>query len=165
MNRLDAPTLAQNLNALAEVFDRKPVSAKAIEVWFDALKEFPTEKVMGKLINWPKSHVKFPAPAEVWKECNELGIRAREEQAAIERTENVREPRADEAVARENIAKIKALLAKPKKTPIQYWEMVLREAPRGSLAERSAKECLQILRARKGEVAREPGEDDEELAA
>lgn len=166
MNRIDAQTLAQNLNALAEVFDKKPVSAKALEVWFDTLKEFPTEKVMGKLINWPKSHIKFPAPSEVWKECNEYSIREREEKAAIERAENVREPRADDAVARHFIAKIKALLAKPRKTPIEYWEMVLREAPKGSLAESSAKECLQILRGRKGQIDhREPGQDDEELAA
>ena len=165
MNKIDAQTLAQNLNALAEVFDRKPVSAKALEVWFDTLKEFPTEKVMGKLINWPKSHVKFPAPAEVWKECNEYSIKEREDRNARERAENVREPRADDAVARANIAKIKALLSRPRKTPIQYWEMVLREAPKGSLAESSAKECLKKLRGYVYEQEREPGQDDEEKEA
>ena len=157
MQKYDATVLAQNLNALAEVFDRKPVSAKALEVWFDTLKEFPTEKVMGKLINWPKSHTKFPAPSEVWKECNDLGAKDREDKAARERAENLRDPVADDAVARANLSRIRALLSRPRKSAAEYWEMVLKDAPKGSMAEQAANEYL-------GRHGRESGQGNEEKA-
>lgn len=51
---------------------------------------------------------------------------------------------------------------KRRKSPTEYWRKVLEEAPQGSIAERSAREFLD---KRGGTVAREPGEDDEELAA
>jgi len=91
MQRMDASLLAQNLNAIAEVYEKKPVSSKALEVWFDTLKEFPTEQVMGKIINWPKSHIRFPAPAELWKELNDKQIERREEAFVAEKALAVRE--------------------------------------------------------------------------
>ena len=133
MNKIDAQTLAHNLNGLAEVFDKKPVSAKALEVWFDTLKEFQTEKVMDVLIHWPKAHPKFPTPADVWKVCNERSIDLREERARKERAENVRSDVASPEVAKLYLSKIRDILTKPK--------------PRRTIGER------------------EPGEDDEELAA
>lgn len=91
MQRMDASLLAQNLNAIAEVFEKKPVSVKALEVWFETLKEFPTEQVMAKLIHWPKSHTRFPAPAELWKELNDKQIERREEAFVAEKALAARE--------------------------------------------------------------------------
>lgn len=164
MQKYDAQTLAQNLNALAEVFEKKPVTAKALEVWFDTLREFPTERVMGLLINWPKSHPKFPTPAEVWKACNECSIAEREEKAAIERRANtgpVEWPKTEHA--QRCLAMMRDILKKPKRTPIQHWEWVL-SAPKGSIGHRYAVEALADLRGRAGLLApsREPGQDDEE---
>lgn len=80
MQRTDMQLLADRLNGLAETFDKRPVSVKALEVWFDTLKEFPTERVMDLLNHWAKGHGKFPTPAEVWKTVNDRMIEAREEE-------------------------------------------------------------------------------------
>jgi hypothetical protein len=161
MQKYDAQTLAQNLNALAEVFDRKPVSVKALEVWFDSLKEFPTERVMGLLISWPKSHGKFPAPSEVWKACNESLIDEREEKSLRERRENViplRWPKTPHAAA--CLREMALIFKRPKGTPREHWQRLLEDAPAGSLARRTAEEVL-----KKRQPIREPGQDDEERAA
>lgn len=160
MQKVDGQLFAGQLNALAETFDRKPVTSKAMEVWFDALKEFPTESVMDVLNSWAKRHPKFPVPAEVWKEVNELHIKRREETTKFERSQNSgpivweKSPEADACKAR-----IRAIFKRPRKTRDEYWRWVLSEAPKGSLAERSAREVLKL-----DKVEREPGQDDEEKA-
>jgi hypothetical protein len=156
MLKMDATLLAQNLNCLAEVFEKKPVTAKGLEVWFDTLKEFPTEKVMDTIIHWPKTHAKFPTPSEVWKSCNERSIVAREDQNAIERAENKIPFNPRNA---ENIRRVMKMLAKPKCSPKEFWRKRLETAPRGSIGHQYAKEALSILEHRKNE--REPGQDDE----
>jgi hypothetical protein len=166
MQKYEAQTLAQNLNSLAEVFDKKPVSAKALEVWFDTLKEFPTERVMGLLINWPKAHGKFPTPAEVWKACNESSMSERESKASAERQVNAGPivwPKTQHA--QDCLRRMREMLTKPKRTPMQHWEWVISRAPKGSTGHQYAVEALVDLRARAGITAREPGQDDEEMAA
>lgn len=88
MQSLDLPQFVKELNALAEVFDKKPVTGRASEVWFDTLKEFPVERVLGLLIAWPKTHNKFPAPAEIWKACSEVVAVDREKKARAEAMQN-----------------------------------------------------------------------------
>lgn len=163
MQKYDAQTLAQNLNGLAEVFDKKPVSAKGLEVWFDTLKEFQTERVMGLLINWPKAHGKFPTPAEVWKACNETSIGEREDKSARERRENVTALSwpAKTAHAAECLAQIRRIVSGPKGSPREHWQRLLNEAPSGSIARRYAEDVLKTMAA----PAREAGQDDEERAA
>lgn len=120
MQKVDIQQFALQLNALAETYEKRPVSPKALEVWFDVLKEFPTEKVLGCLINWPKFKGKFPTPSEVWRDCNDLGIKEREEKAAFERAQNVgsAESYAPTPHGRAMIAHIRAMLAgKKSRTP------------------------------------------------
>jgi len=78
MNRIDIPVMANQLNMLAEVYEKRQISEKGALVWFDTLKEFPLERIAGLLIGWPKSHSKFPVPSEVWRELNERSIADRE---------------------------------------------------------------------------------------
>lgn len=55
-------------------------------------------------------------------------------------------------------SEVVSMFSKPKRTPTEYWKMVLAEAPLGSLAESAAREALAKLGA---EPDRVPGEDDE----
>jgi hypothetical protein len=158
VQKYDATTLAQNLNCLAEVFEKKPVTAKALEVWFDTLKEFPTEKVMDTIIHWPKTHAKFPVPSEVWKSCNERSIVAREDKNAIEREEN-KAPVSTRGA--EHIRRIMKMLAKPQCSPREFWEKRLATAPRGSIGHQYAREVLKKWNGGDDVYEREPGQDDE----
>ena len=157
MTKFDLQALATQLNMLAEVYEKKPVSPKALEVWFDTLKDFPAERVLSFLISWHKTHPKFPVPSDVWKVCNESSIVQREEQAERERAMNVAEPCGDGA---KWLAKIRATFGGEKRAPMDHWRHVLNTAPRGSIGHEYASE---ILNARTPE--REPGQDDEERAA
>jgi hypothetical protein len=152
MQSIDIPQLTKELNSLAEVFEKKPLSEKAAGVWFDTLKEFPTERVLGLLINWPKSHTKFPAPSELWKVCSELGSSEIERKAALDK-----QPPAWERSAKgaEFLAKMKAMLNKPSRTPRQHWEHVYATQRPGDIGYEYAKKILK-------REDREPGSDAEE---
>ncbi len=91
MQKLDLNALAGELNGLAETFERKAVTPKALEVWFDALREFPTEQVLALLHSWPKIHGKMPVPSEVWKVLNERAVDEREQRLESERVQRERE--------------------------------------------------------------------------
>lgn len=114
MNKTDVELLGKQLAALAEVFDKKPVTLKGLEVWYDTLREFPTERVMDVLNHWAKGHGKFPTPAEVWKSVNERMIDLREEQQRVERAQINTEYREGYSTpkGREIAKRLKAFLAK-----------------------------------------------------
>jgi hypothetical protein len=159
MNRVDIPAMASQLNLLAEVFDKKPISEKAALVWFDTLKEFPTDKVCSILIAWPKTHGKFPTPAEVWKASNEITITNREEVSR----RRVDEPVCAPEVAKRFMGEVRKFLAKPGLSPRQHWQRVLETKPKDSIGYRYA---MEALKAKVGfPVEREPGQDDEERIA
>jgi hypothetical protein len=164
MLKVDLPTLAKQLNELAEVFDKKPVTPGALEVWFDTLREFPCEDVMALLIGWPKTHAKFPVPSEVWKTMNERAIDQREKKAAQERAENRQQLFIPTPKGEECLAKIKAMLKAPRLSPREHWHCVLANAAPGSIGERYAREALAKLEPQVV-VEREPGQDDEEMRA
>ena len=155
MQKFDADLLAKNLNQLADVFDRKPVSGPALQAWFDSLKEFPTERVMGVLIGWPRAHLKFPTPSEVWKLCNEIGIGERERKADLEKREQIEWERSP--AGEKFLAKMREIINRPSRTPKEHWEHVLRTQPPGSIGHEYAKKILKP-------EEREPGQDDEPQA-
>jgi hypothetical protein len=155
MQKYDAQLLAQNLNALCDVYDKKPVSLKALEVWYDTLKEFPTQHVMDAVIGWPKWNNKFPTPAEVFKQVNERSVRDREATARTEKQEF--HPGVGGAKAAEFLEKMRKILKRPAFTAQQHWERVLATAPKGSIGYQYAEEVLN----RKKKYEREPGEDDQ----
>lgn len=156
MQKFDAPVLAANLNALCAVFDRKPIAEQALAVWFDALREFPTELVMDAVLVWPKYNSKFPAPADIVKLANDRSSRMRERKAEIEKKEF--HPGVGGAKAKEFLAKIKHMLEGPTSTPKEHWERVLATAPRGSIGYQYATQALKKWAPMK---PREPGEDDD----
>lgn len=165
MQKFDAPQLAERLNALAEVFDKKPVSAKALEVWFDTLREFSSEVVMGLLGSWAKTHGKFPAPQEVWKALNDFSIEDRERKAKSEKAAREREiermPRTPEG---ERILRlIQDGLKRPKPSPLNHWLQTAATPGLPWITSQLAKEALKKLQPLG--VEREPGQDDEELLA
>ena len=167
MTKYDLQALATQINLLAEVYEKKPVSPKALEVWFDTLKDFPAERVLSLLISWPKTHLKFPVPSEVWKACNERALGEREAKAEAERAENLRQPFIRSERGAEFLARMRTTLARPKRSAREHWRHVLATAPSGSIGHRYASEILARLEQRQGNVpiAREPGQDDEERAA
>jgi hypothetical protein len=163
MQAYDLQVLAANLNALCEVFDKKPVPQQALKVWFDTLKEFQTSHVMDALIGWPKGHPKFPTPSEVWKLVNERSIREREEKARHEKKEEFH-PGVGGRDAQKFLAQMRDILRRPAWSPQQHWERVLATAPKGLIGYRYAKEVLDARAERKAMYEREPGQDDEEKA-
>lgn len=162
MTPVDVQLFTATLNAVTEVFGNKPVPPKAIEIWFDTLREFETPRVVGCIRSWPKSHGKFPTPADVWKSLNEDATRNREEIAAVEKKAfsqgYQRLQRSPESEAR--FQEAMALLKTPKPTPEQHWRKVLATP---GLCEVSYKAARAYL-ARFAPVQREPGQDDEEIS-
>lgn len=144
MHKTDVTLLAQNLNAIAEVYERKHVTAKALEVWYDTLKAFPTERIMGLLIGWPKTHGKFPTPAEIWKACNESSVEEREEKARQERVMNAAPWTGSTPEGRRLCALTKEILSRPKPTGKDYWRKLLETAKPGSIGHQYASEVLKV---------------------
>jgi hypothetical protein len=160
MQAYDVKVLGDRLNELAEVFDKKPVGEKALTVWFSVLRDFPTERVCSMLIAWPRTHTKFPAPSEVWKAVNDMGIGEREDKAAKENREQFFQ--APTAEGRRFMTQIRELVKRETPSPMQHWKRNLTRFPVGHIGHDYA---LAALKA-KGVIPRErtPGEDDE-LAA
>ncbi len=161
MQAFDSKILLERLNELAEVFDKKPISEKGLTVWFGVLREFPTERVCGALIGWPKTHTKFPSPAEVWKTVNDISINDRERKAELENKQEFY-PGVGGEQAEKFIAQMREVLKRPKWTPMQHWTRLLATAKPGSIGYEYATQVLKQKNALP--VDREPGQDDEEKA-
>jgi hypothetical protein len=163
MLKADLPMLAAKLGDLSEVFGAKAVTPRALEIWFDALKDFPTERVMGVLIGWPKMNSRFPAPADVWKFCNEQAIKSREDVSEAHRRQNsgpASEYFAPSAEGARIIAEMKSALKRPRKPWAEYWQDVLNNPNSSHLQKTFARQSLRNLGVSQAE--REPGQDDEE---
>lgn len=140
MQSIDLPQLVKELNGIAEVFDKKPVTEKASKVWFDSLREFPTERVLGLLIGWPKTHGKFPTPSEVWKACNDLSIVERENKARLEARLDVAWERSEKGA--EFLEQMKRTLKKPKRDPVEHWKHVMETTEPGTIGYEYARAAL-----------------------
>jgi hypothetical protein len=136
----DMLILRDRLAELAEVFERKPIGEKALKVWFDILREFPVERVAGVLIGWPKSHNKFPSPSEVWKACGEIGSSEIERKAALEAKETFHWERSPAGA--QFLAKMKSIINKPSRSPMEHWRHVLETQKPGSSGYEFASEAL-----------------------
>ena len=168
MTKTDTPLLATQLNALAEVFDKRTQTPAAVQVWMDTLREFPTERVLGLLIAWPKSHGKFPTPNDAWKILNEQSIDNREQRAAEEKVR--REYETGRMVSSEQgrkiIAGLMAGLSRARRSP-RYWaHKIIDRAAAGEdviwIALAYAREALGLdPKTGLPKAERVPGEDDE----
>lgn len=150
----DIATLRDRLTELAELFERKPIGDKALRVWFDVLRDFPCEDVASILIAWPKTHVKFPAPAEVWKIASERMSHRIERQAALTAAAPAFHPGVGGAKAEEFIARMRKTLKNPTLTPLEHWLRVQRSGT--EIGKRFADAALAKLAP---QPVREPGQD------
>jgi hypothetical protein len=127
MQKHDATALATALNALAETFDRKAIPPRALEMWFDTLREFPTEVVLSLLHSWPKVHGKMPVPNEVWKALNERSIEDREQRNRAEKAQRERDYAHMSATPEGErcLSEIYRILTQPKPTPLEHWRKVM----------------------------------------
>jgi hypothetical protein len=145
---IDMPQLVKELNGLAEVFDKRAITEKASKVWFDTLREFPTERVLGLLMSWPKTHGKFPTPAEVWKACNEMLIDDREEKARLEALATPKWERSPRGL--DFLAQMKRTINSPKRSPEEHWKHVL--ATKEGIGHEYAKQALEKRKHRDEEA-------------
>ena len=165
----DFEVLCDRINAIATVFDRKPLTPQAVAVWYDTLKDFPAHHVMDCLIAWPRGHSKMPTPMDVWKDVSERGTRERSARSL--RTEHAQGGLTQDAETRARIRKIiadtRAKLALPSPHPRAWAQKILdrhREGqPVSSYALRCALEVAGDLRGPLPE--REPGCDDDMVPA
>ncbi len=123
MQRTDATWLTERLTELAEAFGARPVGPKAIKVWIDALGEARPDDVKRALADWPKRNAKMPAPADILKAARESRsdeVEARSRQFAAETGFDAGQLRGSSAVAKEAIARVKAILRSPKPAAQQW---------------------------------------------
>lgn len=158
MKTHDAPQLSAHLTKLAETYDRKPLTAEALKVWFDTLKEFGAELIFSLLAGWPKQHQKFPVPSEVWAIANNIGTADRERSAALERSVNS-QPVKFERTEQGRVAseRIKELLEHARVSPATHWLRLQGRSHKDSIGYLYATEALSKLQ--RGRKTREPGED------
>ena len=112
MRPIDAKPLSESLTALADVFNVRPPSEKAIAVWADALRDFPIERIESLLRGWPKVHAKMPVPRDVWVALNEERTEAIERQAATEKAQERQEVARmfDPRIKNENMRRIREMI-------------------------------------------------------
>lgn len=150
MLKTDVQPFAAALNELADALDHKHITEGANRIWFDILREFPCEMVCGLLRSWPKSHAKFPVPAEVWKVLNDMAIADRErasEDLRKEAQQPVKFAKTEEG--QRALKHIRKLMKNPKPTPLEHWRRVLENQPVGTLAHDFANQALAFLERRR----------------
>ena len=70
------------VDAIGRGIRPQAADAEALLVWLDVLKEFSVFEVESMLVDMPKRLTKFPAPADVWKACNERRMRPHRKRGA-----------------------------------------------------------------------------------
>lgn len=108
MIKADIPHLARELNALAEVYDRRQVSAAALEVWFSTLREFPYEEIASTIIAWPRMRSKMPTPNDVFELVNDRLLAKREQANRVEKARYIKEI---EALNRSENPQVEAIIS------------------------------------------------------
>ena len=83
MIRTDMPVLAERLTELADAIGGKRPTAEGLKVWASTLAEFPLHQVVDVLTGWAKRATKMPAPADVWKVCNDQRTERIEQEAKV----------------------------------------------------------------------------------
>ena len=168
MQAHDSKILQERLSELSEVYQAKSVSDKGLTVWFNILREFPTEKVCDILNAWPRSHNKMPTPNEVWKAVNDICIGLREKKSEMQ---NKEQPFAYASAgvsgeqAEKFLNKMREVLNSPKWTPLDHWKKTFRTQKPGSIGYEYAHKVLTMKGiVEKDSLERVPGEDDEQKA-
>ena len=174
MTRDDVPALSAQLNALADVYDKRNLTPQAVQVWVDTVKEFPAFRVISLLIEWPKVNAKMPTPGDVWKKLNDRAIDDREAQQQTERAmyENGAQAFVNNLQGRAITSRLLQGINTAKKDGKAWARRILvayADKPESVnwLQLEYAREAmgLDVRTGMAKGYEREPGQDDEELAA
>lgn len=82
MRSTDKDQFADAVRDVVETLGGRSPTDRAIEVWFDALKEFPVNDVLSALYDYAKFKSKAPAPADIRKIVTDRISERLEEQSA-----------------------------------------------------------------------------------
>jgi len=85
MTPTEIPMFVESVMQLADALGGKAPTQAGLKVWIQVLREFPLPEIIDQLDGWAKRSNKMPAPADVWKVCNERRIDRLEASAAAER--------------------------------------------------------------------------------
>lgn len=139
MNKPDMVQVVERLNAMAELYAVKPPTAKAIELWWEAIRGYTAGDVLGALDGWMRSRPKMPMPSDIVSMASSRLSDRIEAQAVADKAQEKRE--------------IQRMAA----------------TPHGRAVLNAIKEILGKKPERQRPAppprAREPGDDDEEIFA
>lgn len=88
MQQAHMAEVAKSLEGLADVFGKPHPTKAAMVHWWETLKEFDYNDVMGVFGYWAKESNRMPTPKEVWDKLNDARTQAIERKAKQERAEN-----------------------------------------------------------------------------
>ena len=149
MNKSEFTTLFDRVNELSACLPgRSPQTEAAQAIWRDALNDCLLDDVLFALTDWPKSHKYMPSPADIRKEAqsrvsDRVDAQARAWAAESRQSSGISGLKADSSVAKEHLAKIKAILSSPKPGP-KEWARKLRA--KGNLTPLEASAVREALR-------------------
>ncbi len=128
MTPIDYPHFIAAVSQLADALSPRPLSQAAMAIWVSALKEFPLPDLVSQLDAWAKRSTKMPAPADIWKACNEMRTERIEQTAKAEardfRLESERTFRRSDRIGAELRALTAELRDAPPRDP-KEWAQVL----------------------------------------
>jgi hypothetical protein len=88
MQKSHMPEITASLIGLADLYGKPHPTAAAAIHWWETLKEFDYNDVMGCLGYWAKESTVMPSPKAVWDKLNSKRTESIEERAARERASN-----------------------------------------------------------------------------
>lgn len=116
MDRAGMIAVTGHLKALAELYRVRPPGDTEVRIWFDRLKALPTEDICDILIAWPDSNRFYPTIDQV---LNTARIRAAGFHRARyqQQLPDAQAVQAASETGRRELAKIRAILARPRPGP------------------------------------------------
>lgn len=91
MTPIDIPMFTAAVLELADALGHRAPTPAGMTVWLQTMKEFPFPDVRTQLDAWAKRSTKMPAPADLWKACNDARTERIEQQAKVDGVRHQRE--------------------------------------------------------------------------
>lgn len=91
MTPIDHPQFIERLVQLADALGGRAPTQAGLAIWIQTLKEFQFHEISDQLDAWAKRSTKMPAPADVWKACNEYRTDRLEQAAKVEKVRERKE--------------------------------------------------------------------------
>lgn len=135
MQKTDFDRLSKLLTEVAECYDKKPPTQTAITNWFEALYQFPFDRVYREIKDWIVTKPRFPTISDIYQPLNEQAIDERE---ALHAEQKAQEKREVEALmqgrnpnAKKMLSEMKALLDHRKPDPKAWAHKILNKWANG----------------------------------